>query len=616
MKESIIQNILLVDDHPENLLALESILEGPGVLCIRAGSGEEALHQVLKYDIALILLDVRMPGMDGFETAKLIHGRQRCKHIPIIFITAKDKERHHVFEGYEAGAVDYLFKPIEPEIVRGKVRIFLELDQQRKILEKQNLQLSESKKNTDNILKNVEEGLFLLDRDFRIKPQYSQALIRILDIADPADMDFVTVLRERISASIYQNSKDYLELLYKPAIEQVDFEELNPLVKAEYLDPGSNRVKYLSFNFKRIYYEEQISELIVTVTDLTDQVLLENKLQASEEQSRRQVDLLHILNTEPLLLKEFLQQTEQDLYQLKSRVAEITGADDLECIYREMHSIKGNSSLLEFSYLALKAHQFEEIFKSNAHPLYGIQIDEPALRAILDEMLSTIHDIHSQVKQISCFSEQYNSSTSRSGDLIVKAVSTLVNRLNREYDRQIDFVHSDYDASLIPTRDFLPLKDVLIQMTHNSISHGFETAAERKIQKKNEVPTITLSSHISGNSLILSFMDDGRGIQVDALRERAKTCGKWDEKEIANWTDEQIENIIFVPGITTTKSADLLAGRGMGMDVVRRKVQKLGGEIEINSQPGKFCEFLIRLPLTRVNRENTPEIRSQVVNTA
>lgn len=120
-------NILLVDDRPENLLALEAILSDLGQNLVKAHSGEEALKCLLKEDFALILLDVQMPGMDGFETAALIRERERSQHIPIIFLTAIGKSDLHVLRGYSVGAVDYLFKPIVPEILRSKVMVFVEL---------------------------------------------------------------------------------------------------------------------------------------------------------------------------------------------------------------------------------------------------------------------------------------------------------------------------------------------------------------------------------------------------------------------------------------------------------------------------------------------------------
>jgi PAS domain S-box-containing protein len=117
----------MVDDRVENLVALEAILEPLGHQLVRAVSGEEALRKVLLQEFAVILLDVQMPGMNGFETANFIKSRDRSKHTPIIFLTAISKEEEYVFEGYSVGAVDYMFKPFNPVVLRSKVSVFVDL---------------------------------------------------------------------------------------------------------------------------------------------------------------------------------------------------------------------------------------------------------------------------------------------------------------------------------------------------------------------------------------------------------------------------------------------------------------------------------------------------------
>ena len=120
-------NILLVDDRPENLLALEAILAPLGENLVRAESGEAALRAMLHNEFAVILLDVQMPGMDGYETAALIKSRERTRHVPIIFLTAIDTDDRAAHRGYGAGAVDYLFKPFDPMVLRSKVSVFIDL---------------------------------------------------------------------------------------------------------------------------------------------------------------------------------------------------------------------------------------------------------------------------------------------------------------------------------------------------------------------------------------------------------------------------------------------------------------------------------------------------------
>lgn len=125
-------NILLVDDLEENLLSLEALLRQDRLTLLKARSGDEALELLLRNDMALALLDVQMPGMDGFELAELMRGNERARHIPIIFLTAGTTDERRRFRGYEAGAVDFIQKPIEPDILRSKVNVFLDLYRQRR----------------------------------------------------------------------------------------------------------------------------------------------------------------------------------------------------------------------------------------------------------------------------------------------------------------------------------------------------------------------------------------------------------------------------------------------------------------------------------------------------
>ena len=122
-------NILMVDDHPENLLALEAVLTSPNYNLVSATSGKEALKYMLKQDFAVILLDVQMPGLNGFELAKIIKKRERTKDIPIIFITAISQDVEHVQHGYSVGAIDYIFKPFQPETLKQKMEQFVRIHQ-------------------------------------------------------------------------------------------------------------------------------------------------------------------------------------------------------------------------------------------------------------------------------------------------------------------------------------------------------------------------------------------------------------------------------------------------------------------------------------------------------
>jgi two-component system sensor histidine kinase/response regulator len=151
---------LLVDDREENLLALSALLQRDDVEILQARSGPEALELLLANDVALALLDVQMPDMDGFELAELMRGSQRTRNVPLIFVTAGARDQHRMFKGYETGAVDFLYKPIDPYILRNKADVFFQLYRQR-------LQLAQELRERTETLRLNEMFMAVLGHDLR-----------------------------------------------------------------------------------------------------------------------------------------------------------------------------------------------------------------------------------------------------------------------------------------------------------------------------------------------------------------------------------------------------------------------------------------------------------------
>jgi PAS domain S-box-containing protein len=166
--------ILLVDDTPENLVSLEAALDGLGQDLVLANSGTEALRHLLEEDFAAILLDVKMPEMDGFQTAELIRSRKRSRDIPILFLTGY-KSDEHLFRGYDLGAVDFLFKPIVPEILRSKVSVFVELSRNTRLLRHQTEVLRKAEQKFRSLLEAAPDAMIISSAEGEISLVNSQA---------------------------------------------------------------------------------------------------------------------------------------------------------------------------------------------------------------------------------------------------------------------------------------------------------------------------------------------------------------------------------------------------------------------------------------------------------
>ncbi|MHC8323521.1 putative bifunctional diguanylate cyclase/phosphodiesterase [Pseudomonas sp. GB2N2] len=192
--------LLIVDDYPENLISMRALLQRQDWQVITAASGFEALSLLLEHDVDLVLLDVQMPGMDGFEVARLMRGSQRTRLTPIIFLTANEQSQDAVIKGYASGAVDYLFKPFDPQILKPKVQALLEHQRSRRALQRLSHDLEVARAFNASVLDNAAEGILVVSED---------GLIRF---ANPA-------MSRLLNATLQDlQGKEFLDYLQKPHI--------------------------------------------------------------------------------------------------------------------------------------------------------------------------------------------------------------------------------------------------------------------------------------------------------------------------------------------------------------------------------------------------------------
>ncbi len=483
--------------------------------------------------------------------------------------------------------------------------------QAEKELRKSRNRLRSVKRETDTILENVEEGLFILDTKYRIGSQYSTALTEILQTIDFGQKTLLEVFKYHLSAKILENVEDYLDLLFNSDIDEETLFDLNPLSHIEMTFRKENELlstdKVLAFKFKRICINEKISGLIATVNDITEQVRLAKKLEESEEQSNQQMEwFLSILHVEPELLKEFIDSAHRELNEIENilKTNEPGGKfqDVLEKIYRSVHLIKGNASLLDLKFYAKKAHDFEE-------EIEGLQKQEKLsakdfipLVMHLGEMRSDMDEINKMIERISQIHAHFRPKRSFESKMLVRSIDNLVNTISKDYKKEVRFIHSKFNGEQIPYEYRLAVKDILIQMVRNSLKHGIELPDEREQNGKPRSGSIEISSFLNNGEFCFRFRDDGRGLQIDKLKEKIKSSGKWSDSEIEKWDDKRIAQSIFKSGISTSDSTDLVAGRGVGMDIIHQKIKSHKGQITFDYEEGRFLEFSVSLPRTDTDK--------------
>jgi signal transduction histidine kinase len=172
MLSEIQANLLIVDDLPENLLALEALIKREDRTVFKALSADEALSQLLQHEFALAILDVQMPGMNGFELAELMRSTERTKNIPIVFVSAAGRELNYAFKGYESGAVDFLHKPLDIHAVKSKVNVFVDLYRQRKAMKQQVEALEQSRREQEALLKELQSTQNELEHAVRMRDDF------------------------------------------------------------------------------------------------------------------------------------------------------------------------------------------------------------------------------------------------------------------------------------------------------------------------------------------------------------------------------------------------------------------------------------------------------------
>ncbi|NUQ21209.1 MAG: response regulator, partial [Gemmatimonadaceae bacterium] len=549
----------LVDDRPENLLALEAILEPLGQNLVRATSGEEALKRLLTGDFAVILLDVQMPGMNGFDTARLIKARERSRHIPIIFLTAISKEEAYVFEGYSVGAVDYMFKPFQPDILRSKVAVFVDLYRKQ-----------EQIKHQDELLRESERR----ELELRHRAELRETQARLAEVVDGA-LDAIVMFDEKQRITLFNEAAERMFCISAREVvgtsvgrlfpEQARERQLAHIRNAGEHEPDETCAsmkplprQVTSFLALRNTKEEfpleasvsrlaEGNRILYTMIgrDVTERVRAERELKEQAESLARTTEDLRMANEE-------LQRRQSELERAMTARSRFYASMSHE-LRTPINAILGYSTLLlENIYGPLTDKQAE-----------GIQRTHKAAKHLL-ELVNDVLDL----SKIEAGKIDIKVQPVTFPDLIEDLFVT-VRPLADERGSTLTLEHAGDKTTIVS--DPRRVRQILLNLLSNAIKFG-------------QGKPIVVRSFIRADALFeVEVADQGIGIATDDIPR------------------------IFDEFVQIGKGAQQQEGTGLGLPISKRLASLLHGELLVESELGKGSRFHLVLPQTIDQRSLSPE---------
>ncbi len=462
-------------------------------------------------------------------------------------------------------------------------------------------ELRTEKKQGDDILANVLEGIFLLDADFRIGKAHSAWLEHILERSISENDSLLDILAPLIPERDLASTKDYFDLFLSGQVNEDLLQDINPIDDIPVtFDRGKGELitKRLHFQFIRVADPSAPWPILGVLVDRTKEHELKLRLEQEEDVHRKAMEsVFEIIHIDPNMLREFIGDTDSEIDAVNELMKEGSrnSAFILQELFQMAHAIKGNAALLGLKSFAERVHAFETRIKGfidGGHQwknLLELTIDLAEIKESLEEIRGLITKIL-----------QFQSDTKASGledcNLVRYSLEKLIKREAERKGLAVDTEFVGFTRDSVPGSYRKLLKDVLNQFIRNSFAHGFESAQERKAAGKSDTALISLNLEYKGNAIYVRYRDNGRGLDVPALRERAKALPEYAGRA-ESLKQADLARLIFMPGFSTSASSDLSAGRGVGMSLVKSRVQEAGGKIAIRSASGQFMEFTIVLPL-------------------
>ena len=460
---------------------------------------------------------------------------------------------------------------IDQERERG-LGLVAEANAEKQTYRERNAVLESAKNESDAILGAVKAHLMVIDSSYRIASRYSEELENVFHQGALGNENFLNLLQRLLSERLFKTSRDYLGLLFDPSKKERTVLKVNPLdeVEISVINPDrSSGLRYVAFSFRRIYDGDQIVKVLVSVEDVTDRSILERQLREVEQKKVKQFELLiDILHVDPQSLSGFVSMANDQLAVIDQalRASDFANATSgqtallrqrLDIVMQRVHNIKGNASLLRLEHFEKQAQEFEQKIMDLKHRSALGGDDFLTVVIALAEFRNDLDDLQSlRVKLVGI--QKNVAITEQVGDPLVQNVVDLAQALGKKLGRPVKVDADGFDSRKLPGEQRLVVKDVLIQLTRNSLVHGIEPRDERVARGKPSIATIEIHPMIgvANNAFGFTFRDDGRGLDTQKIRARAVSSGLVPGDRAREIDDSDAAGLIFRTGVLDERYAD------------------------------------------------------------
>ena len=452
----------------------------------------------------------------------------------------------------------------------------------------------QSRKETEGIMSTISEGIFLLDDSYEISSEQSASLKGMFKSEKELEGHFLDFISAYVTQKNVELAQEYLELLFGDRVKERLVEELNPLKEVEVnivRRDGSFESVYLDFKFKRVMVESKVSHLLGSVNNVTKQVLLERELNETKEAQVAQLDLLKsILHIDRNKLSLFFNSTDSILHEvndsLEAQGKNFSDGDMrtlLTTISSRIHQIKGDAAALGLHRFEFSAHDLEDL-KELVNKFSGIQVASSTGTSENDLDKNAVD-------------EKADISDSSSQDIdIHSSIEKLVETISERNNKRVNLAVSGLEPSSIPTYLQNAIQTIATQCVRNSIVHGIEHPEDRLAAGKADTASIEIEFAKTSRGHILKIHDDGVGIDEEALIKKAIAQGVLTEEKAAGLSAGKIKALLFHPGFSTQAEISIDAGRGVGLDVIKRLVDEHDGKMNVAYKQGEYYRFAVLFP--------------------